>query len=143
MELPLFNSEHYEEQVFSRINLPQDTKISEIEFHDCKFVNCKFPKVIFFDCMSREIHVRFCEKLGGRFPLLTRPKRSTRIRETSSRTGYLHVEAVGKGLSSCKNSNLLVYYNASNGSSSLNFAESRKPWPNTSLTPTPKGSLYR
>jgi hypothetical protein len=23
--------------------------------------------------MNREVHVRFCEKLGGRFPLLTRP----------------------------------------------------------------------
>jgi len=23
--------------------------------------------------MKREFHVRFCEKLGGRFPLLTRP----------------------------------------------------------------------
>jgi len=60
-ESTLFNFEHYEEQIFSKINLPQNTRFSEIEFHDCKFINCKFPKVTFFDCRFENCDFQNCD----------------------------------------------------------------------------------
>ena len=60
-ESALFNFDHYEEQVFSKVNLSEDTKISKIEFHDCTFINCKFSKVIFFDCRFENCDFKSCD----------------------------------------------------------------------------------
>ena len=60
-ESTLFSFGYYEEQVFSEINLPPNTKLSEMQFHDCKFINCKFPKVTFFDCRFENCGFQNCD----------------------------------------------------------------------------------
>ncbi|MFW2369069.1 MAG: pentapeptide repeat-containing protein [Desulforhopalus sp.] len=57
----LFDFEYYEEQVFSKKELSQSTKVSQIHFHDCKFINCKFPKVTFFDCRFENCYFQYCD----------------------------------------------------------------------------------
>lgn len=60
-ESALFNSSYYEEQIFSKIHLPPNTKLSGIDFYNCKFINCKFPKVNFFDCRFENCDFQTCD----------------------------------------------------------------------------------
>ena len=57
----LLNFECFENEIFSKIELSQNTKLTEIVFHDCKFINCKFSQVIFFDCRFENCSFKNCD----------------------------------------------------------------------------------
>jgi fluoroquinolone resistance protein len=60
-ESDLLNIDFFEDKIFSGIQLHQNTKLTEIEFCDCKFINCKFSKVIFFDCRFVNCNFKNCD----------------------------------------------------------------------------------
>lgn len=61
LESKLLDIYYFEDEIFSEIHLSQNTKLTEVEFHDCTFINCKFSKVIFFDCRFEKCSFRNCD----------------------------------------------------------------------------------
>lgn len=59
-EIIFKNINNYEEELFSEIKLSKGTKLTEVEFYNCKFVNCNFSEVIFFDCRFENCHFQNC-----------------------------------------------------------------------------------
>lgn len=59
-ESDLLNNEFFEDEIFEEIGLSQNTRVTEVEFHDCKFINCKFSRVIFFDCRFENCSFHNC-----------------------------------------------------------------------------------
>lgn len=55
------NNTLYEEQIFSEIKLPAQTKIVEAEFYDCTFTRCKFFEVMFFNCRFENCVFQDCD----------------------------------------------------------------------------------
>lgn len=51
----------YEDQVFSEIISPENTKIAAVEFSGCTFLNCRFFKAIFFDCRFENCTFQNCD----------------------------------------------------------------------------------
>ncbi len=60
-ESDIFESNFFEDEMFSELHLPPNTKLAEVEFHDCRFINCKFSKVIFFDCRFENCSFHNCD----------------------------------------------------------------------------------
>ena len=61
IELNLLDKNFFEDEIFSGIQLSQNTKLTEVEFHGCTFINCKFSKVIFFDCRFENCSFQNCD----------------------------------------------------------------------------------
>jgi len=61
IESDLFDIDFFEDEIFSELHLPQNTKLTEVEFHCCTFINCKFSKVIFFDCRFENCRFQNCD----------------------------------------------------------------------------------
>ena len=51
----------FEDETFSEIHLSQNTRLNEVEFRDCTFINCKFSEVIFFDCRFENCSFHNCD----------------------------------------------------------------------------------
>lgn len=61
IETDLFKVDYFENEIFSETHLPQNTKLAEVEFQGCTFINCKFSKVIFFDCRFENCKFQNCD----------------------------------------------------------------------------------
>lgn len=61
IESDVFNTDFFEDEIFSALHLPSNTKVAEIEFHCCTFLNCRFSKVIFFDCRFENCTFQNCD----------------------------------------------------------------------------------
>lgn len=57
----LLNVKYFEDEIFSGVELSQNTKLTEVEFYDCKFINCKLSKAIFFDCRFEKCSFQNCD----------------------------------------------------------------------------------
>ena len=61
LESDLLDIKYFEDEIFSEIHLSQNTKLTEVEFQDCTFINCKLFKVIFFDCRFENCIFQNCD----------------------------------------------------------------------------------
>jgi len=61
IEPDLLDKDFFEDEIFSGIQLSHNTKLTEVEFHGCTFINCKFSKVIFFDCRFENCSFQNCD----------------------------------------------------------------------------------
>ncbi|WP_162096660.1 pentapeptide repeat-containing protein [Desulfotalea psychrophila] len=60
-ETDILNIDLIADEIFSEIELQQNTKLTEVEFSDCTFINCKFSKVIFFACRFENCSFKNCD----------------------------------------------------------------------------------
>jgi len=61
IESDLLDNHFFEDEIFSGIQLCQNTKLTGVEFHGCTFINCKFSKVIFFECRFENCSFQNCD----------------------------------------------------------------------------------
>jgi len=60
-ESDLLDIIYFEDEIFSESHLPPNTRLTEVEFHDCTFINCKLFDVIFFNCRFENCVFQNCD----------------------------------------------------------------------------------
>jgi fluoroquinolone resistance protein len=61
IETELFKNDFFEGEVFTAVKLPQNNKVTGVEFSNCTFISCKFSNVIFFDCRFENCSFQNCD----------------------------------------------------------------------------------
>ena len=60
-ESNLLKNDFFEDEIFLEIQLSPLSTLTGVQFSDCRFINCKFPKVIFFDCRFENCSFKNCD----------------------------------------------------------------------------------